>query len=216
MVGDASGHDGLDSSDVGQHDRRLPDDGHRCLFATTDAGCRDDAHIGPEDIRQACQQALCAAQLTGKAIANPHRQLRRFLPVAQHLEVVVERGDFKDLCHGHVHLTAQRHQVAIVQAAVAVVQPVQVLDEQVAAMGAWSDQCLDLCQGRLVGLPALELALLAEFPADLVDRGDGHDGGFRFGCLGAHGTSLRGKGGARRALGREPYFIDNIMRFAEQ
>ena len=90
----------------------------------------------PSNGRQALQQILRAAHFAGQSVAHAHGESRRLLAFAQHFEVVIERRDFEDFRHRHIHLPGQRHQMPVVQAAIGVVELVQVLDQQVAPVRA--------------------------------------------------------------------------------
>jgi hypothetical protein len=63
-------------------DRVLADDRGRRLLAAADAGRGDDAHPGPEELRQPGQQIAGAGDLARQAVAdaNGQRRGRRRLP----------------------------------------------------------------------------------------------------------------------------------------
>ncbi len=74
--------------------------------------------------------------------------------------MVIEAGHLEHLHHRQAHLGGQGHQVALEQAVEGVVERVQVLDQQVAAMalqGRFADEGADLAQRGGLGLTALEL-----------------------------------------------------------
>ncbi len=175
------------------HHGCLANHSHRRLLATPDAGRRDHIHVGAQDCRQLLQQILRASQFAGQAITHTHGELRRFLPFAQHLEVVIERRDFEDFCHRHIHLPGECDQMPVVQAAPGIVELVQVLDQQIAPMGRRADEFQHLGHRHVIGLPALELTFLAEAAAHLFDGGDGYDLGFGFDGFCTHSGGASGQ-----------------------
>src|SRR5690606_40709343 len=86
--------------------------------------------------------------------------------------------------------------------AVRVFQPVQVRDQQVAAMRPRPDQGLDIGDGSRFWLAPLEPGLLAEAAPQLINGGNGNNG-----CCGCSGDAhfvnwVRGEGSARSNRGR--------------
>src|SRR4029079_19614492 len=69
------------------------------------------------------------------------------LAVPYYIEVVVERRNFIHLGLRQAHLVGQRTHVERVDAAVAVLNEVQMLDQQVAAPFSLPKQRADLCAG---------------------------------------------------------------------
>src|SRR3546814_10524233 len=79
-----------------------------------------------------------------------------FRSALQHdVEVGVEGGDLIDRRHRQIHLLGQRAQVARRQVAVAVLNQVQVLDQQIRPPRAVAQQSLDLFRRFEVELPTL-------------------------------------------------------------
>ncbi len=72
-----------------------------------------------------------------------------------HVEVVVEGGDFVDLGLGQPHLLGQGPHVTRGQVAVAVLDQMQMFDQEVAAPGAGSEQLAHVGQGLVLDRPAL-------------------------------------------------------------
>jgi hypothetical protein len=99
---------------------------------------------------------------------------------------MIEGGDLEHLCHWQVHLARQRHEVTVVQAAVEIVQHVQILDQQVASVRTRADKLRNFAHRNLIGLTALQLAFLAQAAAQLIDGRDSDDPGFWSGGLIAH------------------------------
>ncbi len=69
--------------------------------------------------------------------------------------MVVERGDFVDLGLGQAHVLGQGAQVPGGEMAVAVLDQVQELDQQVAAAGPGAQQLTHIGQGLVLDRPAL-------------------------------------------------------------
>ena len=102
------------------------------------------------------KQPLGARQGAGEAVADPDGERRRGrLAVLHDVEMGVEGGDLVDLGQGQPHLVGQRHEVARVQAAVPVLDQVQVLDQQVAPARPVAEQRADLVEGLRIDLPPL-------------------------------------------------------------
>ena len=130
--------------------------GHRRFLATAHAGCAHDPHAIACSAGEFLQQRRCAETFAGEAVANPDRQRRRrALALHHHVEVRVEGRDLVDLGHGEAHLGRERRQVTGREAAVVVLDLVQMLDQQVLAPGLVSQQRADLCLRRWLHLPAL-------------------------------------------------------------
>ncbi len=110
---------------------------------------------------QLLQQRQRAGHAARQAVAHPHRQVGATgHAIGQHLEVVVEGGHLHHLHGGQAHLVRQRHQQVAWQAVEAVVDGVQVLDEQAAVMpiqGRSAEECAHLAQRTGSGLAAFEL-----------------------------------------------------------
>ncbi|MCY1366909.1 hypothetical protein D9M69_538190 [compost metagenome] len=110
-------------------------------------------------------------------VAHAHSDGGRRVALAQHLEVVVEARDLEHLGHGQAHLGRQGHHVALPQAAVRVVERVQVFDQLVAPVRPVADQGAHLGARRVVGLAALELATAPELGTQGIWGGHGNRGG---------------------------------------
>jgi xanthine dehydrogenase accessory factor len=168
------------------HYGRLANDHDRRLLAPAHAGCSNHAHIAAEDIGQSREQVFRAGQFAGEPIADTHGQARCLLAFPQHFEVMVESGDLEHFRHRNVQLARERDQMSIVKAPIVVVEPVQVLDQQITPVRTGADQLLDFRHRDVVRLPALELTfLLAKSSPELVDGSGGNDG-LRIDCLDAH------------------------------
>ena len=149
-----------------------------CLLATANAGCGNHTRISiPQQGWQAGQQILCAGQLAGQAIAHPDGHAGCFFITAYHLKVVVERGHLIHLGHGNIHLFGQRHQMAVMQAAVSVIELVQVLNQQIAPVPFdWfdTDQRTHFTNRNVVRLASLEFAFALDALTQLVHSSNGY------------------------------------------
>jgi len=108
--------------------------GHRRLSAAAHTRRGYDTYIGAEQLGQARQQIARAGHGAAEAVTHTHRQGCGLLAIFQQVEVVVKTGDLEHFGARQVHLVRQGHQMMAVQAPVGVLQAVQVLDQQVAAM----------------------------------------------------------------------------------
>ena len=139
-------------------DRIAVHHGDRCDLATPDAGRRNHPHLLAEDRRQLFQQLLRACKLAGNGVAHAHRQSgRRLLALLHHIEVVIEGCNFVHLGLRQAHLLGERREMRSRQAAVSVLQPVQVLDQKVAPARLRNARLARLFQHRTYFLQRLRL-----------------------------------------------------------
>ena len=148
--------DGADRPLVHVVDVAMADLRHRGGVAAAHAGRSDHPHAVAEGIGQCLQQRPGAGQLARKAVADPHRDCRRRrLVLGEHVEVRVERRGLVDLGHRQAHLVGQRGEVRRADAVPAVLDQVQVLDEEVAVARTVAEQGADLVERGRVDLPSL-------------------------------------------------------------
>ena len=96
---------------------------------------------GIEPVPQGREQRLGAQQLAGQAVADPHgERRRRRLALLHHIEMGVEGRDLVDLGLRQAHLLGERRQMRGREMAVAVLDQVQMLDQQVAPARAVAEQ----------------------------------------------------------------------------
>ena len=172
-----------DRVEAGAGHRILMDDCHRRLLASAHAGRRDDPDIvATQHLRQTCEQRGRAGEFAAQAFADPHGQRRRGSIALEHLEVVIESRDLIDLGHRYRHVGCQCHQMMIAQPPVLIIEPMQMLDQQISPMRSVADQGAHLRERLVVGLTALELAAAANLlthvrhgaKRDSGDRGRSH------------------------------------------
>ena len=150
--------------------QRVADRDDRRLVAAAHARRAHDPHPVAEPVAQLAEQRLAAVQRAGQAVADPHRQRRgRGLVVHHDVEMGVERGDLVDFGQRQPHLLGQRDQMPRVQAAVFVLQQMQMLDQQVAAPLAIAEQVLYLGERGRIDLPALRRRRAAPPPGAGMD-----------------------------------------------
>ena len=119
------------------------------MLAASDAGRADDAHAAFAQARELAAQRVGARHLAGQGFAYAHGQRsRRFLAFLHDIEVVIERRDFIDLGHREAQLAGERHQMRRGQVSVAILDPVQEFDQQIAPAGRVAEQRGDV-RGRL-------------------------------------------------------------------
>ena len=112
---------------IAAHDRR------RRMLAAADARRADHAHAGPKLRRQFRAERVATGHLAGQRLAHPHRERRRSgLAFLHDVEVMVERRHLVHLGHREPHFLCQRDDVRSRDAAVGVLDPVQMLDQEVA------------------------------------------------------------------------------------
>ena len=107
--------------------------GGRRTLATSDAGSVQHAHVLAENPGQFRQQLVRARDVARDRVAHAHRDRgRRGLTVLDHVEMVVESRDLVDFGHRELHLLGQGDQVRGREMPVAILDAVQVFDQQVA------------------------------------------------------------------------------------
>ena len=142
------------------------------LFTAADARCCDHTHVLAQNRRQLGQQFLRPRHLARQAIADTHRQRRgRCITFLDHIEVVIEGRDFIDLRLRQPHLARQRRQMARAEVAEAVLQAMQMLDQQVVRARRGAEQCTHLFERSGIDDAALRRLALA-----LPGRTFGDDG----------------------------------------
>ena len=127
-----------------------PDHGRRRLSQRPMQGARDRrARSAPSERRAARPAAACGAgHRARQAVAHAHGdRRRRGLAFLHHVEVVVEGRDLVHLGLRELHLLGQRREVRGREAAEAVLDAVQVLDEVLARARHASDEARDLGAG---------------------------------------------------------------------
>ena len=140
-------------------DMTVSDLGHRGGVAPAHAGRPHHAHPVAEGAGQRFEQALRAGELAREAVADPHRdRRRRRLALGQHVEVRVERRGLVHLRHRQPHLVRERGEMRGRDAVPAVLNQVQVLDEEVAVARAIAEQGTDLVVRGRVHLSPLGVA----------------------------------------------------------
>ena len=120
-----------DLGDAGMIDMMVADLGGRRGVARADARRAHHAHARHLLALQGRQQLLGAGQHAAQAVADAHRHRRRpRLAVGHDVEVGVEGRDLVDLRHRDLELFGQRLQMPLRQAALLVLDQVQILDQQ--------------------------------------------------------------------------------------
>ena len=136
-------------------------------LAAPDAGRMQHANVVAEDAGQFLQQVCRSRKRARKGIADPHRQ-RGGRPFAflEDIEVVVESRDLVDFGLRKTHFARERGEVPRRQPAVAVLDAMQVFDQQVAAARLRAMGVMNFLQQRLDLLERVRLyaaALQPEF-----------------------------------------------------
>ena len=109
-----------------------------------------------------------SGDLAGDRVAHAHRdRRRRGFPLLHHVEMVIEGRDLVDLGQRELHLRGERGEVRGREMSVAVLDAVQVLDQQVAPAGIIPKQRAYLVPRRWVDPSALGSGAHARRPASL-------------------------------------------------
>ncbi len=149
----------------------LADAGGGRLVAAPDARRLDDAHAGGMAGVQREAKLIAACHLARQTGAHANREPGHGCGVVDDVEVVIEGGDFVDLGLRELQVLRQRGEVAAAQRADAVLQAMQVFDEQVAARCEAVAGGADGIAGDLVDLPALRRGARAEAQGGFLHRG---------------------------------------------
>src|SRR6267142_2761018 len=137
---------------------RAPDDGGRSGLAASDAGRVQHAHVLAENSREFRKELARPGHLAGDRVAHAHRdRRRRRLTLLDHVEMVVEGRNLVDLRHRKLHLVGECDQTRGREMPVAVLDSVQILDQEIAPARIIPEQ-------RPYFLPRLRIDLAALGP----------------------------------------------------
>ena len=108
---------------------------HWRLFTTPHTGrCNHFDIACTQGFTQLIEQRRCASHVTTEAIAHANCELRCLLTLANDFKVMVEGGHLIHLSQRNVHEFGQGHQMTLMQAAMVIVDFVQMLNEQIAML----------------------------------------------------------------------------------
>ena len=132
----------------------MADGADRRAVAGAHAGRAHDAHVRAEPVGQLAQEMLGARHRAGERIADAHRDARRRrLAFLHHVEMRVEGRDLVDLGQRELHLLRQRGEMRGREMAVAVLNQMQMLDQEIAPALAVAEQ-----RAHLLERPRIDLA----------------------------------------------------------
>ncbi len=125
-----------------------------CIVTSTHAWRADNANAGLQPFLQGFQQFPGTHQRAGQAIADAHshRRRRRFA-VHDDIEMRIKRSDFEHLHEREAHFLRKRDEMTGMQAAVSILQEMQVLDKQVGLARALAQDRPNLADRDGVRLP---------------------------------------------------------------
>ena len=160
----ALGQCGAHGPGRGAVDRMSADDRSGRMLAAADAGGGDHPHVRPEFGLQRGQQRVAAGHGARIRVADADRDGGWLVPAfLDHVEVVVEGRHLVDFRGRELHFRGQRREMRSAQAPIAVLDPVQEFDQQVAPPRAVAKKIPDLCHCPRIGHTSFGLpALLAE------------------------------------------------------
>ena len=122
-------------------DMGVADLGHRRAGAAPHAGRAHHAHALDADLLDRRDELFGARQHAGQGLADSYRHRRRPpFAVADDIEMGIERGDFINLGHRQPHFLGQAVQQPRRQAALGVLDQVQIFDQEVAAARPIAEQ----------------------------------------------------------------------------
>ena len=147
----AEAHALRDGADARPRHRVLSDHRNRGLLAAPHAGDALHPNPLPQGRAQPIDQRLRPCHRTGDRVADPYGQCRwRGTALLHHVEVVVEGGDLVHLHARHPQFPSQGDQMGRREMAVPVLDPVQVLDQEIPPARRIAEQRPDLVQGLRV------------------------------------------------------------------
>ena len=160
---------GFDGGAIGLVQKIMPDlDGGR-LVAKPDARSAHDAHRRTRRAGELGKQLLRPEQCAGQAVANANRQRRQVrLALFDDVEMSVEGRRLENLGKGQLHELGERREMCCRNLAVAILDEMQVLDEEIAATRPIPDEGLHLAQGFGIDLPSFGSGLGALSPGARV------------------------------------------------
>ena len=139
-------------------------------------GARTTRTSLPSFAGQLAQQLLRARHRAGERVAHAHRdRRRRRLAFLHHVEMRVEGRDLVDLGERHLHLGGERREMRGGEMAVAVLDQMQMLDQQIAPARPVAQQRAHFFERLRVDLAALRRAAAdgglrpAPLPPDRAD-----------------------------------------------
>ena len=128
----------------------------RRAVAGAHAGRAHDADVGAEPVRQVLQEMLGARHGAGERIAHAHGDGgRRRLAFLHHVEMGIEGRDLVHFGERELHLQRQRGEMGGREAAVRVLDQMQVLDQEIAPPWPVAEQRAHLVERLRVDLAAL-------------------------------------------------------------
>ena len=140
----------------GARNRILADDRDRSRLAAADAGRVQHAHAVAEQRRQPLEQVVRAGELARNRVAHADGDRRRRGVAFLHdVEVVIERRHLVHLGHRHLQLGGERDEVRRGQVAVAVLNLVEVLDQQIAPPRRVAEQLQHLLERAWIDAASL-------------------------------------------------------------
>ena len=178
----ALGERGRDRGEARVLLERMAERRYRRVVAAAHAGRPYHPHARAHARRQLRQQLLRTQQRAGQAIAHAHRHgRRRRLAVHDDVEMGIERCNLVHLDERQLHLVGERREMAGVEAAILVLQQVQVLDQQVALRRLLAQERQHLVERFRLDLAAARQVAAAAAAGAGMDaamlRGRGRHGG---------------------------------------
>src|SRR5207249_1085529 len=148
------------------HHLHVADGADRRAVASPHAGRAHNANIGSEPDRQRTQEMLGSRHRAGERIADSHgHRRRRGLVFLHHVEMGVEGRNLVDLGERELHLLRERGEMGGREMAVAILNEVQMLDQEIAPARAIAQQRAHLRQRLRLDLTAFGRLARAVAPA---------------------------------------------------
>ncbi|MEO8779146.1 MAG: hypothetical protein ABI389_10815 [Rhodanobacter sp.] len=138
--------------------------------AAPDAGHALDTHMGSQRALQRFDKLVRTAHRACHRITDAHGERRRLRGrISDNIEMMVERRDLVHLGHRQPQLVGVRRQMLDAQAAIAIIDAMQALQQHVAPARHVAKGFLHRKQRSGIGLTALGLPALAFAPSDEIN-----------------------------------------------
>ena len=161
-----------DALAVRLHHLHMADRADRRAVARAHARRAHDAHAGAELRGQIAEQFLRARHRAGERVAYAHRDRRgRGLAFLHDVEMRVEGRDLVDFGLRELHLLRERREMRGREMAVAVLDEMQVLDQQIAPARPVAEQRTHLVERRRIDLAAFRRLRRAALASGSIARG---------------------------------------------
>ena len=149
-----------DARQIGVFDEMMADFGNRRPVAAAQARRPHHPHAGPDGAAQRADERLGSEHGTGQAVADADRQrFDRSIAFLDDVEMGVKRCHLEDLGKREPQLVGQGRKMGSADLVIAILDQMQIFDEQIGPAGLHANQRGDFLDGRRIRLAALRCRL---------------------------------------------------------